>query len=56
MYDKVLDNLMLPSVRVINPNEEIEELVQTYQYNRQFCSRGGIVSKKNLERNVSLER
>ena len=55
-YEKVIDDLMLSCIRVINPNEEIEELVQTYQYNRQLCSRGGIVSKKNLERNVSLER
>ncbi len=56
MYDKVLDDLMLPCVRIINPNAEIEELLDMYQYNRQLCSRGGIVSKKNLERNVSLER
>ena len=55
-YEKVLDDLMLPCVRVINPNEEAEELLNMYQYNRQLCSRGGIVSKKNLERNVSLER
>lgn len=55
-YDKILDDLLLPCVRVINPNEEIEELVQIYQYNRQLCSRGGIISKKNLERNVSLEQ
>ncbi len=56
MYDKVLDDLMLPCIRVVNHNEEIEELLNMYQYNRQLCSRGGIVSKKNLERNVSLER
>lgn len=56
MYDKVLDDLMLPCVRIINPNAETEELLDIYQYDRQLCSRGGIVSKKNLERNVSLER
>ncbi|MBR1640637.1 MAG: hypothetical protein IJ688_14780 [Treponema sp.] len=55
-YDKILDDLMNPCVRVINPNERLEELVEMYQYNRQLCSRGGIVSKKNLERNVSLEQ
>lgn len=54
-YDKVLDDLMRPCVRVINRNERLEELVDMYQYNRQLCSRGGIVSKKNLERNVSLD-
>lgn len=56
LYDKTLDNLLKPCVRVMNPNLEIEELLIMYQYNRQLCSRGGIVSKKNLERNVSLER
>lgn len=55
-YNKVLDDLMLPCIRIINPNQEIEELLKMYQYNRQLCSRGGIVSKKNLERNVSYER
>lgn len=55
-YEKVIDDLMLPCIRIINPNEEIEELLNMYQYNRQLCSRGGIVSKKNLERNVSLKR
>ena len=56
MYGTVLDNLLLPCIRVNKHNQEIEELVDMYQYNRQLCSRGGIVSKKNLERNVSLER
>lgn len=56
MYDKVLDELILPCIRIINHNTEIEELLDMYQYNRQLCSRGGIVSKKNLERNVSLQR
>lgn len=55
-YEKVLDDLMLPCIRIVNPNVENEELLNMYQYNRQLCSRGGIVSKKNLERNVSLER
>ena len=55
LYDKILEDLLLPCIRVISPNKEIEELVNTWQYNRQLCSRGGIVSKKNLERNVSLE-
>ena len=54
-YEKVLDDLMKPCIRVINHNERLEELLEVYQYNRQLCSRGGIVSKRNLERNVSLE-
>lgn len=54
-YEKVLDDLMKPCIRVINHNEKLEELLEVYQYNRQLCSRGGIVSKRNLERNVSLE-
>lgn len=54
-YEKVLDDLMKPCIRVINHNEKLEELVEVYQYNRQLCSRGGIVSKRNLERNISLE-
>ena len=54
-YDKVLDDLMLPCIRVIKENKELEELIFTYQYNKQLCSRGGIVSRQNLERNVSLE-
>lgn len=54
-YEKILDDLMKPCIRVINHNEKLEELLEVYQYNRQLCSRGGIVSKRNLERNVSLE-
>lgn len=53
-YEKILDDLMLPCIRVINPNQELEELLDMYQYNKQLCSRGGIMSKKNLERNVAL--
>lgn len=53
-YGKVLDDLMLPCIRVINQNRELEELLDMYQYNKQLCSRGGIVSRQNLERNVSL--
>lgn len=56
LYDRILDDLLKPCIRVIKPNQEIEELLKMYQYNRQLCSRGGIVSKRNLERNVSLER
>lgn len=56
LYDKILDDLLLPCIRVISPDKEIEEMVNIWQYNRQLCSRGGIVSKKNLERNVSLEQ
>lgn len=55
-YEKVLDDLMKPCIRVINHNEKLEELLEVYQYNRQLCSRGGIVSKRNLQRNVSLEQ
>lgn len=54
-YYKILDDLMLPCIRVINSNSELEELLDMYQYNKQLCSRGGIVSRKNLERNVSLD-
>ena len=54
-YEKVLDDLMKPCIRVVNHNQKLEELLEVYQYNRQLCSRGGIVSKRNLERNVSLE-
>lgn len=54
-YEKVLDELMLPCIRVINSNVELEELLDMYQYNKQLSSRGGIVSNKNLERNVSLD-
>ena len=53
-YGKVLDDLMLPCIRVINQNRELEDLLDMYQYNKQLCSRGGIVSRQNLERNVSL--
>lgn len=56
LYDKVIDDLLLPCIRVINENKHLEELVDTYQYNKQICSRSGIVSRKQLERNVSLER
>ena len=56
MYGTVLDDLLLPCIRSINPNPELEELLNIYQYNRQLCSRGGIVSKMNLERSVSFER
>jgi hypothetical protein len=54
-YDQVLDNLMLPCIRVIKENKELEELLDSYQYNKQLCSRGGIMSRKNLECNVALE-
>lgn len=54
-YNKTIDDLMLPCIRVKNPNYELEVLLEMYQYNKQLCSRGGIVSRKNLERNVSLE-
>ena len=54
-YDQVLDNLMLSCIRVIKENKELEELLDSYQYNKQLCSRGGIMSRKNLERNVALE-
>ena len=54
-YGEVIDELMLPCIRVINSNDELEELLTVYQYNKQLCSRGGIVSNKNLERNVSLD-
>lgn len=53
-YEKVIDELLLPCIRVIKPNPELEELLDTYQYGRQLCSRGGIVSRKNLERDVAL--
>lgn len=53
-YEKVLDDLMLPCIRVINENKELEELLNVYQYNKQLCSRGGIISRKNLECNVAL--
>ncbi len=56
LYDKVIDDLLLPCIRIIKENKQLEELVDTYQYNKQICSRSGIVSRKNLERNVSLER
>lgn len=54
-YEKVIDDLLLPCVRVINPNLELEELLDAYQYGKQLCSRGGIVSRKNLERDVALD-
>lgn len=54
-YDKVLDDLMLPCLRVIRSNPEIEEMLEMYQYNRQLCSRGGIVSRRNLERTGALD-
>lgn len=55
LYNRVIDDLMLPCIRIIQPNTELEEIIDMYQYNKQLCSRGGIISKKNLERNVSLE-
>lgn len=54
--DKVLDELMLPCVRVIRPNAELEELLNLYQYSRRLCSRSGIVSAKNLERHNEMWR
>lgn len=54
-YSRTIDNLMLPCIRIKNPNPDLEALLEMYQYNKQLCSRGGIVSRKNLERNVSLE-
>lgn len=54
-YDEVLDDLMLPCIRVIQSNPEVEEILEMYQYNRQLCSRGGIVSRRNLERNLALD-
>lgn len=53
-YEKVIDELLLPCTRVIKSNPELEELLDTYQYGKQLCSRGGILSRKNLERNVAL--
>lgn len=53
-YNKTIDDLMLPCIRVKKSNYELEALLEMYQYNKQLCSRGGIVSRKNLERNVSL--
>lgn len=53
-YNKTIDDLMLPCIRVKKSNYELEALLELYQYNKQLCSRGGIVSRKNLERNVSL--
>ncbi|MCM1322214.1 MAG: hypothetical protein NC041_06875 [Bacteroides sp.] len=54
-YEKVIDDLMLPCIRVIKSNAELEELLKNYQYNKQLCSRGGIISRKNLERDVALD-
>ena len=54
-YNRILDNLMLPCIRIKNPNPELESLLDMYQYNKQLCSRGGIVSRQNLERNISLQ-
>ena len=53
MIENVLDELLLPCVQILEPNEELEELLDTYQYNKQLCSRSGIVSRKNLERMMS---
>lgn len=54
--DKALDELMLPCVRVIRPNAELEEILDSYQYHRRLCSRSGIVSAKSLERYSEMER
>ncbi len=54
--DRILDELMLPCVRVIKPNAELEELLNLYQYHRRLCSRSGIVSVKNLEPRNDMER
>lgn len=53
-YEQVIDDLLLPCVRAMKSNPELEELLDIYQYGRQLCSRGGIVSRKNLERDVAL--
>lgn len=52
----VLDELMLPCIRINRPNKELEELLNSYQYHRRLCSRSGIVSVKNLEYYSDLER
>ncbi len=54
--DKVLDELTLPCVRVIKPNAELEELLNSYQYSKRLCSRSGIVSVKNLECHTEIWR
>lgn len=54
--DTVLDELMLPCVRVTRPNAELEELLNLYQYHRRLCSRSGIVSAKGMERRSDMER
>jgi len=54
-YEKVIDDLLLPCIRVLKSNSELEELLEVYQYGKQLCSRGGIVSRKKLERDITLE-
>ncbi len=53
--DKTIDELILPWVRIVKANEEIEALLDAYQYNKQLCSRSGIVSRRNLERLLSRD-
>lgn len=52
-YGKVIDDLLLPCIRVNKQNNELEELLEIYQYGKQLCSRGGILSRKNLEYSIA---
>ena len=54
-YDSVIDDLMLPCIRIITHNPDLEEKLFVWQYDKQLCSRGGLISRKNLERNVALD-
>lgn len=52
---KAIDDLMLPWIRG-DASESLKEFLDAWQYNRQLCSRSGIVSRKSLERQTGMER
>ncbi|MDE6246200.1 MAG: hypothetical protein K2M50_11165 [Treponemataceae bacterium] len=53
--DCIIDELLLPWVCIAEGNEELEALLEVYQYNKQVCSRSGIVSRRSLEQSISMD-